>query len=271
MGDYYDSYCAGASLGEIIDHICRVFGNFQARGALVTSRWLEDYENVKDHIVMRLVNYGKNEALLQDCPYIRKMDLALTFRVCVSYEAGGRGSCLVTDSFMKAWGVDKSQLYERAVINMNRIWTPVLEPLENFVYSLTEGTCVREEGETPFPGWRGQGLHVNRGIDGSILMSRYSPQPELYILSTDEKIEGAAVLFYTDLIRRFAREKECDVILLPSSIHEFLVLEDSGLRSSSSLRCVVRQVNKDQVEDEEVLSDHVYRYIREEDKIVIDA
>jgi hypothetical protein len=61
-------------------------------------------------------------------------------------------------------------------------------------------------------------------------------------------------------------------ILLPSSIHEMLLMPCESKPSKEEIRKLektVRTVNKEQVAREELLSDNVYLYDREQDKIKI--
>ena len=84
--------------------------------------------------------------------------------------------------------------------------------------------------------------------------------PEIYVISNELRIQGAAVVFYTDILEKFAQEQESNLILLPSSIHEWLVLLESEAGGRKEMEAMVREANMCVVRDDEVLSNHVYRY-----------
>ena len=81
---------------------------------------------------------------------------------------------------------------------------------------------------------------------------------------------GASVMLFKDPLRDFANYMGHDLYILPSSIHEvILLLDDEYVQSSEELREMVRETNRMVVDQEEVLSDHIYNYDREKDEIRI--
>ena len=75
---------------------------------------------------------------------------------------------------------------------------------------------------------------------------------------------------YGDSIVCIIKWRLYDLYILPSSIHEvILLLDDEYVQSSEELREMVRETNRMVVDQEEVLSDHIYHYDREKDEIRI--
>ena len=92
----------------------------------------------------------------------------------------------------------------------------------------------------------------------------------LFVLSNGDYMNGASVMLYKDPLRDFANYMGHDLYILPSSIHEvILLLDDEYVQSSEELREMVRETNRMVVDQEEVLSDHIYHYDREKDEIRI--
>ena len=89
----------------------------------------------------------------------------------------------------------------------------------------------------------------------------------MYVCSNSQKVNGAGVILYKDLLKQFAEKTGSDFYILPSSIHETLLVPVSDQMEVEALRSMVREVNATQVAPEEVLSDNVYIYRREDDKI----
>ncbi len=92
----------------------------------------------------------------------------------------------------------------------------------------------------------------------------------LYVLSNSEMHLGAVAVFYPGLLTEIARELDSDLFILPSSIHECLLLPDRGDVSADYLRKIVRNVNDTEVDEEEILSYSIYRYSRKDDTLMID-
>ena len=59
--------------------------------------------------------------------------------------------------------------------------------------------------------------------------------------------------------------------MLPSSIHEVLLLPVMDEMSAWDLRQIVGMMNHQVVSDDELLSDHVYRYLYKSNKLIIAA
>jgi hypothetical protein len=89
----------------------------------------------------------------------------------------------------------------------------------------------------------------------------------MYILSNQEQMYGASALLYSKRIKNLADRLQCDLIILPSSVHEFLLLPDDGENEYTFYRKMVEDVNTTQVEPEEILSYSLYRYLREKEEV----
>ena len=90
-------------------------------------------------------------------------------------------------------------------------------------------------------------------------------QVPMYVLSNKSRVHGAACILYPDILKDFAAVVEKDLYVLPSSIHEVILLPAEGTEDSEQLKLMVHEINESQVEDEEVLSDSVYFYRRRDD------
>ena len=90
----------------------------------------------------------------------------------------------------------------------------------------------------------------------------------LYVLTNKIGINGAAVILYDNVLKMIAEELESDLIILPSSIHEVIVIKDDGA-DPDILKQIVCEVNLCEVTAVEVLSGNVYRYSRKENKLTI--
>ena len=90
----------------------------------------------------------------------------------------------------------------------------------------------------------------------------------MYVLSNKSRVNGAACILYKDLLKDFSIEMDKNLYILPSSTHEVILLPSDGTQESAHLKAMVQEVNRTQVDEEEVLSDSVYYYDREKDVII---
>ena len=90
----------------------------------------------------------------------------------------------------------------------------------------------------------------------------------LYLLSNKYKHQGASIIFNKALMHRIA-EKMGSFYILPSSIHEVLIIPTSAGNDVKELARVVKQVNANELQPQDILSDNVYEFDIEDEEIKI--
>jgi len=88
-------------------------------------------------------------------------------------------------------------------------------------------------------------------------------------LSNSRKSRGAACILYPGVLEGIAAEEKHNLYIIPSSIHEVLILPDNGAICADELKKMIFEVNCTQVAPEEVLSNSLYYYNREKGNIMI--
>ena len=88
--------------------------------------------------------------------------------------------------------------------------------------------------------------------------------PPMYVATNQDKVHGAAVMFYTDFMDQAAKELGGDIFILPSSVHEVLILPDDGNMDAQELKEMVTSINASEVSPEDRLTDSVYHYDAQE-------
>lgn len=201
----------------------------------------KDYDFIKENIRVQVVNRDMNRESLRDCPKkeIEGTDLLAVFRI-LFYEMGeARASALVTDAIMEKWDIDVESLYETALDN-----TAAQAPAQiNSMMSMFYGG---EEPLAPEDVFREEGL---------------------YVLSNPQKHNGAAVMLYPGFLQSIAEATQSSFYILPSSIHEVLLIKEESGMGTRELRDMVMDVNRNEVDPREVLSDQVYFYDGKEQKL----
>ena len=91
----------------------------------------------------------------------------------------------------------------------------------------------------------------------------------MYVLTNTNKINGASVILYDGLLNQISKKLHSDLVLLPSSIHEFIILPHNNDMSFNAMTEMVNSVNETSVSDEEILSDHVYFYDSKSKRLII--
>lgn len=254
---YYEVYRDGAELADITDRLCNVC--LHSTMPIMDHNFTYAYEQMKPYVFFRLVSYERNRKLLDDIPHIAYLDLAVTFHCLVRNDDEGIGTIRITNEHMKLWNITLKDLKELAVQNTETLFPASIKSMEEVLSGiLSEGFFSSAEGST--------GSELPRTL---LPESCTCTQPKMYILTNQKGINGASCLIYENVIRQFAGRLNSDLYILPSSIHEIILIPWEKSIKKEALARMVEDVNRTQVAEEEVLSDRVYYYSREKDKILM--
>lgn len=90
---------------------------------------------------------------------------------------------------------------------------------------------------------------------------------KMYVLSNKLKNYGAACIAYPYILDMLAGVLKENFYVLPSSVHEVIIVPESSQIRQSELERMVREINETQVPEEEILSNHAYFYYAQEGKL----
>lgn len=248
---HYQDYVNGKAMEECIEDMLLIYDRFHLPKGMMFDLPL-DYEDTKRSIVAKLVNYRMNEELLRDIPYFRYGDLAVTFAISVHSEEMGTGLIRITRDLMKDWNVDEEELLECSLENMQLFDEP--EIVGMYLFTDEEGNAYLEEGELPD--------EITEDLPDKI-------DAGMYVLTNESKFLGATGLLRLDLIQSFADRAGKNIFIIPSSIHELILVPDFGRVRVDEMRDMVKTVNSTQLKREDILSNNVYYYDRKNHKISV--
>ncbi len=253
---YFEAYLEGTSLSELAERIC---------GSCVTSAVPTDdnnftfaFSSMKPYIVHRLINYEKNRKLLDRIPHIRYLDLAVTYHCLVRNDEQGIGTIRITNDHLDVWETDVNEISLLAGKNTSRIFPAEIRCMDEVIRDLI-GEGVSDIGEGQISG---------SGIPDQQL-SGEKKRKRMYILTNQKGINGASCMLYEHVLKRFSRQIQSDFYILPSSIHEIILVPYHNKISKEALCDMVKEVNLTQVLPEEVLSDQVYLYSADQNAIIM--
>lgn len=249
LNNYYDAYGKEEiTLHEAIEDIWYHYRKNKVDKS-VDIRFFMNYETVKDRIVYKLVNTEKNKELLQDVPHITFFDLSIVFQCLVSEEMLGNATILIHNAHLKLWQIDTQELYRQASLNTPRLYPYDIKNMKEVILEMIE----LEEGKAAAERYKEE---LSEGVP-------------MYVLSNCTKMQGAACMLYQDILSDFALVVQDDFYILPSSIHEVILLPAKGENRPEVLREMVEEINETQVEPEEVLSNSIYFFERKTGEIYV--
>ena len=106
------------------------------------------------------------------------------------------------------------------------------------------------------------------GVSVEEMIAMQGENLPMIVVSNKTRLNGASTICSTEILREIADRYNADLAILPSSIHECILYPLSTTTDFCELDAMVREVNESEVSPEEVLSDHAYRFLREENRIV---
>ena len=253
LNQYYEAYENGdITMRCIVDDVLDTYERNKVNQS-VDMRFFMDYERIKDRIIFKLIHAEKNKELLKDIPHIRYLDFAIVFQCLISDEMFGNATIMIHNAHLKIWEITKDELYEKAIKN-----TPELQKYD--IKTMRDVLCE---------------MMLLEEMEGKEIINRDEYFEELrdaapmYVLSNRTRVQGASCILYPNILKDFAAAVKSDFYILPSSVHEVILLPVQGDDDEEGLKRMVCEVNETQVEREEVLSDSVYYYSREREKLSI--
>lgn len=252
---FYERFLQGMEIEDVIKEIYTIYKSCKNH-PLEDAEFFSDYEQVKKRVVYKLIHKERNRKLLEDVPYIPYLDLAIVFYCIVFRQEYGNATILIHKEHIKMWNVTVEELYEQASRN-----TPVLLPY--FIKSIEEIMGEQFEEKLPKEGKE----YVRKAMDA---VKPASGQISMYVLSNQEKLYGAASILYPNLLKNFAIACGRDFYILPSSVHEVILVPEYDSRDLEGMSEMVKEINELEVAEEEILSDHAYYYDKEEERILLE-
>ncbi len=264
LDDYLRRYEGGETFGSIMGEIIAVLER-SGREQHFDLNAFTDWGRAQKRIVYKLVNAELNREQLQEIPNLPFLDMAIVFYYLLGEGEMGNATILVCNSHMEQWGVSAGELYACAHSNTRRLLPVTIQNMEELmreVFLEDLGKKLKEEKEREIPADLGGSVDemLKSAMDGR-------EGVPMYVMTNKNRYFGAACLLYPGVLRAFAERLDSNLYVLPSSIHEVILLEDDGCTPAMQLQDMVRQVNRTQVAAEEVLSDTVYYYERHGDEL----
>lgn len=239
LDEFYERAKSGEDLSRIFKDILETYQTYQLDGPVDTSCFL-DFEKIKTHLSIRLVNRERNENYLKEVPWEPFLDLAVL--CCIHYDTPTdlHAETVIRNSHLKSWNITGGEILKLAKENTPKLLPYTLNSLPKFLNEIAGEVVINEEEDCKM----------------------------MHVLTNENRTNGACCMLYPTVLKEFSEKNNCNVYILPSSIHEVMLLCEDEDTTLSGLSELVHEVNETQVSKGEFLSDHAYYYNRETEEIV---
>lgn len=200
--------------------------------------YLEDFEAIKKDIIPTFAGLEEyNKELMETCPYVKILDMVMVFRIVINMkdEDGVTGTILIKDDLQNKLGVTTQTLFETALKNVKG----------NF-------KC------------KNMGEIFKEMIGASDLEAEMFKDNPMYVLTNKEMTFGAAAIIDEEFMWNVYDKMGGDFIIIPSSIHELIAVPMTEMENNADyVNNMIKDVNRTQVEQKDRLSNHAYKFTKE--------
>lgn len=231
LESFYEQYRSGDSVSECVRAVLQLLKKSEEQAD--AERWrreLETWESAKTRVYPIMLSQSRNQELLKELTWTPFLDLAVCYVVMISTE-NGQGNVKIRNTHLATWGINEEELIAQAEKN-NLEQGYSLKRLDE----LARNTLMGEET-----------ANVNTIEEG-----------EMYVLTNKDICYGAAKLLCEPVLKTLSGGS--DFYIIPSSLHEVILLPGVSKAEKEDLNCMIREVNETMVAEEDILSDHTYFY-----------
>ena len=233
---FYRKYEEGADLPDLLNQIVKVRMDHDKSNINIDI--FNDYELVKKYIFPKIIGrVDWNMDYLSDKPHNHICDLAVVYYVDITEIFGnddGTASVVINNNLVEKWKIGESDLLFQSFKNLegSERYTSVFKGMSKIL------SCIADD----IP-----------GLDELLTDS----DELMFVLTNSISVNGASIILKEGVLREIY-EKLGLIVLIPSSVHEWIIMRAADVDSPEALRNMINEVNQSQVVENERLSDHPY-------------
>lgn len=241
----YNDYRSGKNLEACVKWIADLRVKSDNPECLSDLRYVKDYEAIKDKLKIKLCDLELNRDWLKDKAYTLHGDFAAVYYVTICENEEQTFNMPIDELIMEEWKVTLKQLHEDALLS---------EGTEQaLLFTLDDYYCFVMNGSGT----------IRNLLDGKTEWHPEIAETSILCLTNSSMRNGASMILQKNLMKRVGEIIGSDFYILPSSMHETLLVPDIGIMDTSGLSQMVKEINENEVELCDKLSDKVQYYDRE--------
>lgn len=196
----------------------------------------------RNRVIYRLISREQNKKMLEDFPYIPFLDMAITFHIIVGANPTYVQTIKIDKKLQEKWDVSVEQLFKMANDNTEKIFPLEIGDLNQIAKK--QHIQTEENDQTDMEGLA------------------------MIVITNTTGLFGASAVLYKEVMQNIADEIACDLYVIPSSVHEMILVPAEDEKLYGVLCGLIKKVNENFVSQDEILSDRVYIYLRKDKKFI---
>lgn len=239
MEPFYERYQEGYSVEQAADDLITIYQRARVEGKFNVD-FLKNYEHVRDRVVCKVIHQKKNREVLKQIPHMKCLNLAVVCYVLLEIPQKGNATVMVDDEIRRMWRISEEELFRNACKNTERKLPYQFARLDDMLRDIS-----KEEVE------------------------EFCDRQPIYVLTNESRSYGAVSMLYCELLKHISEVLGQGFYVVPSSVHEVLIVPESSGFKKNELEDMLNEVNKSEVEPDEILSEKVYYYSRKADRLLL--
>lgn len=231
LEEFYKRYQNGDSVEDITENILNIYREVKFEHSWQVHT-ISDFEISKEKIVYKIIYAPENELLLQTLPHLCFLDFAIVYYILFEVDEKGTATVPVTEDLIRLWETSLDEIAQLARKNTPKLLPAVFKPMRVVVDELLGNPCENE----------------------------FQADDIMFVLTNSLRNFGAACMLYHDSLQKIGDFLKENFYILPSSIHEVIIIPESQAPDKQTLSNMVLEINDTQLEPEDILSNHAYFY-----------
>lgn len=187
--------------------------------------------------------YEKNGDF-ETVPHREFEDLAIVYRWNIGAGSDGVYTNLINNELAEKEGVTEEELFKAANENTKNLFPVTVRNMNEVIAEI-----IFDVGE----------LDEEMSKEFEEVVNDVPDERSMYVISNASKLFGAASMLYEEPLHELSEKLGSDLYILPSSTHEVIAIS-SNFGEPEELAEMVYEINMDQVDINDRLSNQVYHY-----------
>lgn len=237
LNDIYQPGLNIQNVNNIVGKIAAEYVEYD-KGMDIDINDITDIRKNRENLVIKVVNHGRNLEFLQDVPYKQYGNLAAFCQVMLGNNSKGTMTMNVTNENLKYNQIEFEEVFENALENMPKMLPYQIHTMASIIQDMMSEEMLNVEQEEK------------------------NLEPDMYVMTNSVKMNGAATILYPGALENIGNKLHSDFYVLPSSIHEVIIIPKNDYMHYEELEEMVSDVNNNGLKAEEILGYKVYEYDR---------
>lgn len=247
--DQVYSYYLKHDLESTVNLIMETYEDARLTELVLSKMTTMSREQVCENVRERLIPLEGNEEYLRDKPYYVQMDMAVVYEI---HHPEMPANVVITQKLKEVYDMTDDDLAQSA--KNNRI-------AEEYIFQSLKDVVMELYGENILPEHTND---IEQMLDADMADATY-------VITNKRRYHGAAVMLDLSYLAKVAQELQGDLIILPSSQHEVLVMKDLPWLDYHIGAEMVAAINQEAVPPTDRLPASVYVYKKDSNELLLAA